>query len=240
MKVAKVFSAFPICLILIASTAWSGDQAWFRMIGFSKDGEYAAWKMGGVQDGSGFQWVEMEILDTGSSLQLERYRFVWDEVVDELPDQGAVASVDLEMLDICREYGIQPGSYESPLVLHPVTDLGVSGDSVVFCLESYTPNYNSGEILMTLSLFSADVEQDYPEWFPPPVTPVLHVMEDDATALFFSEELVQERFSLDFSYNIAVVYRNPVVSNSLLVVLHSIRPGFEGPDGRFRVVSGSI
>ncbi|MCK5786620.1 MAG: hypothetical protein KAH54_08700 [Candidatus Sabulitectum sp.] len=240
MKVTKFFSAFPISLILITTTALSSDQAWFRMLGFSEDGEYAAWEMGGIQDGSGFQWIELEILDTGSSAQVERYRYVWDELVDELPDEEDVASIDLEILDICREYGIQPGSYESPLVLHPMTDLGVSGDSVAFCLESYTPNYNSGEILMILSLLTAEIEQGYPEWFPPPAMPVLHVVEDGATALFFSGKLVQERFSLDFSYSIAAVYRNPVVCNSLLVVLHSIRPGFEGPDGRFRVVSGGI
>ncbi|MCK5036781.1 MAG: hypothetical protein KAS73_12880 [Candidatus Sabulitectum sp.] len=238
----KTFSFFlvQVCLLMISSQAVSEDLAWFRIIGFSEDGVYAAWEMGGIQDGSGFQWVEAEVLDTETSLEAARYRHVWDEGVDELPSAEDVAAVEQNILDLCEKYGIRSGSYESALVYHPLTDLGVNGDTVVFCLERYSPRYNSGEIILTLALMPADVEQGYPDWFDSPVTPVLHTVCDGERKLFFSEDTVQGQHVLSFDYSIAAVYKNPGIENSFLVVLHSVRPGFEGPDGRFRVVCGSI
>lgn len=230
----------PACIFFLSLPGFSEDQAWFRMVGFSPDGEYAAWKMGGVQDGSGFQWVELEILSTESSLQVDRYRNVWDEYVDEFPGEADLASSEEDILELCSKYGIEPGICDSPLVYHPLTDLGANGDSVAFCLEIYSPRYNSGEILLTLTTLPADIEQDYPDWFPSPVTPILHVSQDGTSNVFFSEEAFKQQYTMDFDYNIAAIYRNPVIDNSLLVVLHTTRPGFEGPDGRFRVVCGNL
>ncbi len=231
---------FLICLVFISLPGFSEDQAWFRMIGYSEDGTFAAWQMGGIQDGSGFQWIDLEILSTESSQQVDRYYHVWDDYVDELPGEADLASSEAEILELCRKYDIEPGTYDPPLVYHPLTDLGADGDSVSFCLESYSPRYCSDEILLTISLLPAEMEEGYPDWFPNPVTPVLHVLQDSTSSLFFSEEASSQRYTMDFDYNIAAVYRNPAMDNSLLVVLHSIRPGFEGPDGRFRVVGGSI
>ncbi len=240
MRKSIVFLLVQVCLLVISSQALSEDLAWFRMIGFSEDGAYAAWEMGGIQDGSGFQWVEAEVLNTETSLETVRYRYVWDEGVDELPSAEDVAAVEQDILDLCEKYGISSGSYEPPLVYHPLTDLGVKGDTVAFCLESYSPRYNSGEIILTLGLMPADVEQSYPDWFDSPVTPVLHTVCDGERKLFFSEDTVQGQHVLSFEYSIAAVYRIPAFQDRLLVVLHSVRPGFEGPDGRFRVVCGSI
>ncbi len=229
-----------MCLLIISSQAVSEDLAWFRVIGFSGDGAYVAWEMGGIQDGSGFQWVEVEVLDTETSLETARYRYVWDENVDELPSAEDVASVEQNILDFCEKYEITSGNYESPLVYHPLTDLGVNGDTVAFCLESYSPRYNSSEIILTLALMPADVEQGYPDWFDSPVTPVLHTVSNGEGKLLFSEELVQGQHVLSFDYSIAAIYRIPGFQDRLLVVLHSTRPGFEGPDGRFRVVCGNL
>lgn len=229
-----------VCLLVISSQAVSEDLAWFRIIGFSEDGAYVAWEMGGIQDGSGFQWVEVEVLDTETSRETARYGHVWDEGVDELPSAEDVAAVEQDILDLCGKYEIASSIYESPLVYHPLTDLGVKRDTVVFCLESYSPRYNSSEIILTLALMPADVEQIYPDWFASPVTPVLHTVSDGERKLFFREDTVQGQHVLSFDYSIAAVYKNPAIENSILVVLHSERPGFEGPDGRFRVVSGSI
>lgn len=230
------------CLVFISLPGLSEDQAWFQMVGFSEDGNYAAWQMGGVQDGSGFQWIDFGILSTESSEQMDRYYHVWDDYVDELPGETDLSSSEEDILELCRKYDIKPGTYDSPLVYHPLTDLSANGDSVFFCLETYSPMYCSDEILITVSLLPAEMEEGYPDWFPSPVTPILHVFQDsDSTScLFFREEASLQRSTMEYDYNIAAVYRNPVIDNSLLVVLHSTRPGFEGPDGRFRVVCGSI
>ena len=233
---------FLTCLAIFSFPGFSADQAWFQMMGFSEDGDYAAWQMGGVQDGSGFQWIDFRILSTDSSVQVDRYYHVWEDSDDELPSEADLAPSEAEILELCRKYDIQSGIHNPPLVFHPLTDLGANGDSVLFCLDTYSPMYCSEEILMTISLLPAEMEEGYPDWFPSPVTPILQVFQDsDSTSsLFFREEAFPEQSTMDYDYNIAAVFRNPVIDNSLLVVLHSTRPGFEGSDGRFRVVCGSI
>ena len=52
-------------LIFSALTAQAGDTAERRIIGFSDDGKYFAFEQFGVQDGSGFPYSEVFILDTG-------------------------------------------------------------------------------------------------------------------------------------------------------------------------------
>ncbi len=224
-------------LLALSTPSSAEDQAWFRLIGFSEDGSCAAWEMGGIQDGSGFQWVEMEIIDTETSLRLDGLEKVWNQYVDELPGEEEIASAENNILELCREYGIRQGNFEAPLVYHPVTDLSADGDSVAFCMEVYSPRGNSGEILLVLETEPAEIGENYPDWFPDPVMPLLMVVRDEHSSLFFMD---RESHSLFYNFSIAAVYRNPVVENSLLMVLHAVSPGFEGPDGRFRVVSSSF
>lgn len=237
MKIDTVCFSLLVMLMLLSSVSSAEDQAWFRLIGFSEDGSCAAWEMGGVQDGSGFQWVEMEIIDTETSLRLDGLNKVWDQYVDEFPGEKEIASAEKDIQIMCGEWGIRGDSNQPPLVYHPPTDLGVNADSVVFCLEVYSPRGNSGEIGLLLSTTSAEPVKGYPDWFPSPVEPLLTVVRDGHSSLFFQSE---EPGSMFFDYGITAVYRNPQVQNSLLVVLKAVSPGFEGPDGRFRVVSSSI
>jgi hypothetical protein len=232
LRIIPVFA-----LMLLSSASSAEDQAWFRLIGFSEDGSYAAWEMGGVQDGSGFQWVEMEVIDTETSIRLDGLEKVWNQYVDELPGEAEVASAEKDIQRICSEWGIRRDTCQPPLVYHPVTDLSADGDSVAFCMEVYSPRGNSGEILLVLDTQPAEPVEDYPDWFPDPMLPLLTVVRDERSSLFFMD---REFHSMFYNFSIAAVYRNPGVENSLLVVLHAVSPGFEGPDGRFRVVSGSI
>ncbi|NOQ21711.1 MAG: DUF2259 domain-containing protein [Candidatus Aegiribacteria sp.] len=241
MNLKEMMAGLPVCcLLLISAPVLSEDQAWFRLHGFSEDGAYAAWEMGGIQDGSGFQWIQFEILKTNSSLPEDGFCHVWDEYVDELPERADMDSINVRIDDLCREFRIIPGNTGDPLIYHPVTDLGVRGDTVTFCLEYFTPNYNSGELILVLTTLPVNCEQDYPDWFPSPVTPVLGIIEKGEKHLLFTEDTLPELHRMNFGYGIAAVYSNPTEHNSLLVVLHSVRPGFEGSDGRFRVVSGSF
>jgi predicted secreted protein len=50
-------------LVLVCSTAHSADGAKFRAIGFSKDSRYFAFEQYGVQDGSGFAYTDIFMLD---------------------------------------------------------------------------------------------------------------------------------------------------------------------------------
>jgi hypothetical protein len=231
--------AVSIVLAASAAPALSADQAWFRFRGFSRDGSCAAWETGGIMDGSGFPWVRFEVLNTESSQQMAEIEMVWQDFEGELPKKALQESMEHDITDTCREFGIIPGNTGNMLVYHPVTDLGVTPDTAVFCLETYSPAYNSGELTVVLTQFSSEQKPGYPDWFPPPVTPVLDIIENGEKQRLFSEEQPPEQYEMCFDYSIAAVYSNPAVLRSFLVVLHSEEPGFEGPDGRFRVVSGS-
>ena len=235
---------FPImiflCISVFPSRAYSGDQAWFELVGFSPNGEYVAWETGGIQDGSGFQWISAEVLNSQTSIQEERFSHVWDDCIDESPDLADLHSIEEKIAEIWSDRGIESDIYFEPLVYYPLTDLGVSRDTVVFCLQNYVPDYHSSEITLTLANKPAGIPQDYPDWFPPPVTPVLEISMNEEEYIFFKEDPISESWGMSMSYGIYAVYSNPYLSENLVVVLASTGPGFEGPNGRFRVITGSL
>lgn len=224
-----------VIVLFTALICRAADQAWFRIIGFSPDGGYLAWETGGIQDGSGFPWIRMVVLDSRTSIEADsRYR-VWE-------DETAAPDVDYlrrERADLMMEFGIEEGNTGEPLVYYPVTDLSAPGDSVLFCLDYYCPGYNAGEYLLRLKGRAVSAEEGYPDWFPDPVL-LSMTAEGDSAQIFFSEDEAPEDYAYVFGYSIAAVYRNPALSRSVAVVLHAVVPGFEGADGRFRVVSGEL
>ncbi len=227
-------------LLLLPTVAYSGDQAWFSLLGFSEDGETVVWETGGIQDGSGFQWLNVEILDVDGSISDGRFQHVWDDCIDESPTTESIFAVEERKKNYLDQWKIQFGAFSQPLVFYPLTDLGASRDTVIFCLEKYVPDFNSGEITLTLLNKPADIEQTYPEWFDAPVTPVLKIQTNGDSQVFFSENTVPEQWTMTMSYSIHAIFRNPVIPDNIIVVLNTTEPGFEGPNGRFRVVSGEM
>ncbi len=226
MKLASV-------MLMACLSAYGADQAWFRLLGFSEDGKYLAWEEGGVQDGSGFPWQRVIILDTETSTEVESSYKVWEDELRE-PEEGFF---NTDRNGLVMEYGIDTPP-EDPLVYRPLTDLAAQGDSLRFCLEYYCPGYYTGEYVLRLERSPAapgNVE-GYPDWFPEPVVLSLTVADTD----FFHEEEPPEEYGYVFGYGFAGIYRNPIARERLVVVLHSVMPGFEGADGRFRVVSGEL
>jgi len=153
-------------MLICSSTAFGADQAWFRLTGFSEDGQFVLWETGGVQDGSGFPWVRMEVVNVETSLAEESIYLVWEDPESIEPD---FSEAERTLTDLSREFGIEPGYTGNLLLYHPVTDLSDCSDNVTFCLEQYCPGYNSGEINLALKLTPSEMQEGYPDWFPEPV-----------------------------------------------------------------------
>lgn len=47
----------------IAGTVWAADMAEYRVLGYSQDGRYFAFEQYGIQDGSGFAYADVFVLD---------------------------------------------------------------------------------------------------------------------------------------------------------------------------------
>ena len=65
----KLMSA--ITLLAMTSAAWAGDFSEFRPLGFSADGGVFAFEEFGIQDGSGFPYVNRFFIDTATDTYLE-------------------------------------------------------------------------------------------------------------------------------------------------------------------------
>ena len=57
--------------LLSASAAGAGDVAEMRPIGYSPDGRYFAFEQFGEQDGSGFAYAEVQVIDTETDRYVE-------------------------------------------------------------------------------------------------------------------------------------------------------------------------
>lgn len=60
-----------ISLLLAAFSASAGDVAEMRPLGFSADGKFFAFEQFGEQDGSGFPYAEIQIIDTAADTYVE-------------------------------------------------------------------------------------------------------------------------------------------------------------------------
>ncbi|GBE42459.1 hypothetical protein BMS3Bbin10_00520 [bacterium BMS3Bbin10] len=64
---ARIFSLFVLALLLgFAKPAQAGEFAERRILGFSPDGRYFAFEQFGVQDGSGFPYADIFLVDTAT------------------------------------------------------------------------------------------------------------------------------------------------------------------------------
>ena len=54
-------------LLLMGGPALAMEQATFKFLGFSQDGQYAAYEQYGYQDGSGFPYSEIIVLQVPSA-----------------------------------------------------------------------------------------------------------------------------------------------------------------------------
>jgi hypothetical protein len=101
-----------------------------------------------------------------------------------------------------------------------------------------TPDYHGPEFRLELEELEAGVQQE-PDWFPQPVLLRLTLdrIAEDALVLASDTTLVH-RYRDVFGYRIRDVYFYG--DRFVAVVLNTMIPGFEGADGRFRVVAGAL
>ena len=252
---------------LFAGVAGCSDIAVFELIGFSQSGEYLAWEQYGIQDGSGFPYSLIEIVHvpSGSTVVVEHELYVFDEAEffdTAIPDDWRPLLDEQEReFRFWEEYarpiarsrireemsslGVIEGNVGTLCVHHPLTDRSLANENVRFVTGMLAPSFDASpefEILLELPIVASMEETAWECGF---VT--------DARALrleLICEQLSYRRVLVDdtqdavdrsawvYGYQVrdVVVYRDTFVA----VVLRKSVPGFEGPDVRFRVVTGRL
>lgn len=236
VALAFLFSIAPI---------FAGDVAEFRPLGFSESGQYYAFAQIGTQDGSGFPYADVAVLDVVKNEQVGAGSVVMSEEKDgamgtpEQALQKAIASAKLEKFSIRKNEC--PGS---DLLVHLPTDHSTLA-SAVFSFEAMPEGGASG----IAPTFEVRVEttktesaaKDIPTEFGPALLLKLSVMgQGDAKDRV---QVLQEDKRLPKSRAHPLAYtvrRVTAFKDGLVVIVSYSTPGFEGPDVRYIAVSGTF
>ena len=224
-------------VLALATPAMAGDRALIDIIGYSESGQYFAFEEFGIQDGSGFAYSSIYIVDLSTDSWV-----VGTPIREQADDEGLSlsqiraevqlqAKPDIEGFDISR-----PAEYAALLGDGAP---GADGKSLRFGSPGFGPGEVSGDYELRLSTFPTTAAAPCAEWFSVDPMGYQLVIADKG-----SERLIHRDGALPRSRGCPVTYRlHGVVvpfnagSISDAVALISVYPGgFEGPDRRFIAV----
>ena len=234
-----------------AAAALAGDVASFEILGFSRDGSRMAWMEHGTQDGSGFDYCNAYVIDTANGSVLAEAEVVID------PYDASEAYAAFEYGTACQEpaveeamrmlspvmtsLGIDDSTACVHAVSHPLTDLGVPWDSVVFDTVERADTFSaSGGGVLSLSTSEVRVDSIFENWCFNPV--LLRVTLSDRltgeSRIIYSESVLEPGREYRQGARIGDVY---ALGDTLIVaVLDVFSLGFEGSDVRHMVVTGNM
>lgn len=225
-----------ISLGFLVSPALAGDRALIDFIGYSEDYRYFAFEEFGIQDGSGFAYSNVYVVDlstdswvVGSPIRVQ--------AEDETRTLAAVRDEALEKAhDFVAEFDLT-----IPVDLVATLGDGVSGDAKT--LEFGAPSYNRGEVIggytLELATFSAEAASPCQDWFgSAPLGHELRITDGGNERLVHRDGALPRSRGcpMDYRlYGVAMPFNEPAISHAVAII--SVYPGgFEGPDRRFIAV----
>lgn len=222
---------------LFTLPAQAGDRALIDYIGFSEDFRYFAFEEFGVQDGSGFAYANLYVVDlmTDAWVLGTPIRIRANDETRSLADVRAEAMESAS--DHIESFGIHVPVEIAALIGDGLPD--TDGKSLVFGMPGYLPGMVSGDYRLSLSTFPAHATSPCADWFGTEPLGYQLQIEDSGT-----ERQVHRDTTLPASRGCALDYRiyavvTPFMGTTLshAVAIISVYPGgFEGPDRRFLAV----
>lgn len=228
-------------LAAFAGGATAGDFAERDVIGFSPDGHYFAFEEYGVQDGSGFPYSNVYIIDVDADrwlpgtpvrVLLEDEQLERDEARDRALEQASAKLDDLEIFDI-------PVHVAS----NPVTQLNADFNFVLVNPRIVMPPIDK-PYAFKLSAYPLPAGADYCADFGETKGFQLDLIhgEDDTTVTLQRDERLPQSRGCPLDYQIADVYTYYPQDGqpAFAALVRMIQVGFEGPDGRYLAVTGRL
>lgn len=232
------FGFIALMLSAVVAAARANDVAQAEVIGFSADGAYVAFEQYGVQDGSGFAYSDIFLIDLVRDAWVEGtpVRVVIEDF--EATEAAARAAAMQRAQPLLRQIGIEPGRTGHVLLRHEPTDRSVDPHAARFVLFADAP------LVYELRIAEREVPApDCPEDFGPVKLFDLTLGEEGgAQRVLHSDTVLPKSRGCPLGYAIGQVWLydgdgwNTADGQSLLVLLHMRQPGFEGPDLRFLAV----
>lgn len=226
-----------VAVLALAAPAMAGDRALVDIIGYSEDARYFAFEEFGIQDGSGFAYSSIYIVDLSTDSWV-----VGTPIRERADDEGVSlnqirAEVQLQAAPDIAAFGIEVPAEYAALIGDGAPDS--DGRTLHFGWPGPGPGEVLGDYQLQLSSFPTSAVAPCAEWFSVDAMGYELVISDAG-----SERLIHRDGTLPRSRGCPVTYRLHGVtlpfnagSISHAVALISVYPGgFEGPDRRFIAV----
>jgi len=226
-----------IMALLTPGLAVAGDRALIDYIGFSPDFRYLAFEEFGIQDGSGFAYANLYVVDLES-----------DSWVVGTPIRVQAEAEENSLADIRAEAMAQAESHitgfgiDTPVEIVALIGDGVpeqDGKALSFGAPGYEPGAVIGDFTLRLSTFPTEAASPCTEWFDmEPQGYQLEISDSGIDRLVHRDEgLPRSRgCPVDYRlYGVVMPFGGAIPANAVAIV--SVYPrGFEGPDRRFLAV----
>jgi predicted secreted protein len=222
--------------ILSGGLAAAGDYADRFIIGFSPDGAYFAFEEYGVQDGSGFPYSSIYVIETASDTWVEG-----TPVHIRLDDDTATLETARNAAYVQAEAVLQEFSIGIPgrlLLSNPITEI-TNSRQVEFLLRAYTPLQPTG---WTLTLQERVLPTECPSLGYLIVGfGLLMKSPTNETTTLNNDQRIPESRGCPVAYGVSdiVAFDRPG-DTVLIILLNMFKIGFEGPDRRFLALATTI
>lgn len=242
-------------ITLSSAVSFAGDASDSTILGFSKDGSHFAFMQTGVQDGSGFFWTQIDVIEVASNKLVKR---VYEDSEKYLPiDEEITPAQEKQFIDMMKRradldrYGIDQAIKGNTVLNRPLTDFS-SYNNTVFSVE-YWAQGGASSMVKTYKLdikeSKAPVEK-HNEW----------CQDDFYGSYMITVNLTTNHSLYDDQYtpNVTTLQKDTRVpasracawgykptqiinyKNALVVLVNYQTVGFEGPNYRFIAVTGQL
>ncbi|MCX5497001.1 DUF2259 domain-containing protein [Kaistia dalseonensis] len=225
-------------MLLVAglAPATAGDFAERNLLGFSGDGARFAFEEFGVQDGSGFPYANVTVIDTTKGKRAEGSP-VRAVIEDETATIAAVRHMAAERAAPMLEGIDNPGTL---LASNPITESGRAPYHIVF--KRHPEQLLPGpDLSLRLDKFPLDAPDNHDPFYKTYGFRLVLKTDKLETIVHEDQALPASRGTpLDYRINDVVIYQRFGQPATLVVVIMVLRRGFEGPDGRYIAVSAQL
>lgn len=226
-----------LALMAAPAPALAGDRALIDFIGFSEDSRYFAFEEFGIQDGSGFAYSTIYVVDLDDDTWV-----VGTPIRVQADDEGQPLSQIRAEARLAAEDDIEDLGIDVPAELAALIGDGAPGNDGVrlrFGTPGYEPGTVSGDYELQLSTFPTKAASPCTEWFSAdPLGYELTIVDNGTSRLLHRDTTLPRSRGCPFTYRlygVVLPFEAGSISNAVGII--SVYPGgFEGPDRRFIAV----
>lgn len=223
--------------------AAAGDQAQFRPLGFSESGQYYAFAQTGIQDGSGFPYAEVGVVEVARNDLVASKSVVIQSETGASPERAlkqALGEINLKRFGIVKEQ--EEGEQ---LLSREPGDAGAKAPArFTFMSMGHGPAVEQEpeyEIVVETTKTAPSADDPFCADMGGAQRLKLSLVgrerSDGAVRVLQDDRRLPKRRACPLGYQVRGVIE---YGEGLVVVLAYTRPGFEGPDTRYMVVTGLV